>query len=141
MTCAFFHVYFFNFFPLPNFNRACLCFFWFSRSFQAPIINLLKRYKGFISFFIWVRQLSGLLILLTGKQKYNFKLNFTEILILYTLLHRAWKAGVFFHASDDTYVPLPSWTLKLRELGRVKKWFPLTCRNRHPLIKSNDSQE
>lgn len=94
MTCAFFHVYFFNFFPLPNFNRACLCFFWFSRSFQAPIINLLKRYKGFISFFIWVRQLSCLLILLIGKQKYNFKLNFTEISILYTRLHLACKAGV-----------------------------------------------
>ena len=132
---------FFNFFPLPNFNRACLCFFWFSRSFQAPIINLLKWYKGFISFFIWVRQLTGLLILLIGKQKYNFKLNFTEILILYTWLHLACKAGVFFHASDDIYFPLPSWILKLREMGRVKKWYPLTCRNRHSLIKSTDSQE
>ena len=94
MTCAFFHVYFFNFFPLPNFNRACLCFFWFSRSFQAPIINLLKRYKGLISFFYLSETTFWFLILLIGKQKYNFKLNFTEILILSTRLHLACKVCV-----------------------------------------------
>ena len=35
----------FNFFILPNFNRACLLFFWFSISFHAPMMNLLKWHK------------------------------------------------------------------------------------------------
>ena len=40
-----FHFCHFNFFILPNFNRACLLFFWFSKSLHAPMMNLLKWHK------------------------------------------------------------------------------------------------
>lgn len=40
-----FHFCHFNFFILPNFNRACLLFFWFSKFFHAPMMNVLKWHK------------------------------------------------------------------------------------------------